>query len=259
MRRQLTLVVLLGGRNVAKTIRAPMLLAVSLLQPLVWLLLFSQTFRALGDTPQLAHLGYHSYLSFFAPAMVVLSVLFTALQSGMATVTDISTGMMDKLVTSPIPRWVVLAARVYADAILMVVQTLIVIALAAAMGASIRTGPAGVVLLLVSAVVFGVVWACLSNLIALRTRNAELTMVVGFFLTLPVLFLSSAFFPLSLQPGWVQTVADANPAAYVIAAGQRLLNLGDSGRADLHMLIALVVAALVLVPLTLNAFRASGD
>ena len=159
MRRQLTLVVLLGGRNVAKTIRAPMLLAVSLLQPLVWLLLFSQTFRALGDTPQLAHLGYHSYLSFFAPAMVVLSVLFTALQSGMATVTDISTGMMDKLVTSPIPRWVVLAARVYADAILMVVQTLIVIALAAAMGASIRTGPAGVALLLVSAVVFGVVWA----------------------------------------------------------------------------------------------------
>jgi len=257
MRRSLTLVVLLGGRNIAKTVRAPMMLAVSLLQPVVWLLLFSQTFRALGAGPQLGRLGYHSYLSFFTPAMVVLSVLFTALQSGMATVTDISTGVMDKLTTSPIPRWVVLAARLYADAVLMVVQTLIVIVIAAAMGAATRTGAGGATLVIVFAVAFGVVWACLSNLIALLTRNAELTMVVGFFLTLPVLFLSSAFFPLSLQPGWVQAVADANPAAYVITDGQRLMNLGDSGPADLRMLVALGITAVVLVPLTVRAFRAS--
>ena len=83
------------------------MVAVSLLQPVVWLLLFSQTFRALGSGLQLEHLGYHSYLSFLTPAMAVLSVLFTALQSGMATVTDISTGMMDKLTASPIPRWAV--------------------------------------------------------------------------------------------------------------------------------------------------------
>lgn len=257
MRHSLTLVILLGGRNIAKTIRAPMMVAVSLLQPVVWLLLFSQTFRALGGGAQLGRLGYHSYLSFFTPAMVVLSVLFTALQSGMATVTDISTGMMDKLATSPVPRWVVLAARLYADAVLMVVQTLIVVGIAAAMGATIRTGAGGVALVIVFAVAFGMVWACLSNLIALRTRNAELTMVVGFFLTLPVLFLSSAFFPLSLQPGWVQTVADANPAAYVITAGQRLMNLGNSGSADLRMLVALATTAMVFVPLTIRAFRAS--
>lgn len=257
MRGSLTLVVLLGGRNIAKTVRAPMMVAVSLLQPIVWLLLFSQTFRALGAGPQLGHLGYHSYLSFFTPAMVVLSVLFTALQSGMATVTDISTGMMDKLLTSPIPRWAVLAARLYADVALMVVQTSIVLGVAAAMGAGLDTGAGSLVLIVVSAVAFGVLWGCLSNLIALRTRNAELTMVLGFFLTLPILFLSSAFFPLSLQPRWVRTVADANPAAYVITAGQRLMNLGDAGTAELRMLVALGVTAVVLVPLTTRSFRLS--
>lgn len=255
MRQSLNLVVLLGGRNIAKTVRAPMMVAVSLLQPVVWLLLFSQTFRALGSGPQLAHLGYHSYLSFLTPAMVVLSVLFTALQSGMATVADISTGMMDKLTASPIPRWAVLAARLYADAVLMVVQTLIVLGIAAAMGASHHTGAGGIALVAVSAVAFGVIWGCLSNLIALRTRNAELTMVVGFFLTLPVLFLSSAFFPLSLQPRWIRTVADANPAAYVITAGQRLMSAGHAGTAELHMLAALAITAAVLVPLTIRAFR----
>ena len=259
MRRSVTLVVLLGGRNIAKTVRAPMMVAVSLLQPVVWLLLFSQTFRALGDGSQLRDLGYHSYLSFFTPAMVVLSVLFTALQSGMATVTDISTGMMDKLSTSPIPRWVVLAARLYADAVLMVVQTLIVLGIATAMGASVHTGVGGIILVVVFAVAFGVIWGCLSNLIALRTRNAELTMAVGFFLTLPVLFLSSAFFPLSLQPRWIRAVADANPAAYVIAAGQTLMNLGDAGTAELRMLVAVTITAAVLVPLTIRAFRSSAD
>jgi ABC-2 type transport system permease protein len=201
--------------------------------------------------------GYHSYLSFLTPAMVVLSVLFTALQSGMATVADISTGMMDKLTASPIPRWAVLAARLYADAVLMVVQTVIVLGVAAAMGASDHAGPGGLALVIVFAVAFGVVWGCLSNLIALRTRNAELTMVVGFFLTLPVLFLSSAFFPLSLQPRWIRTVADVNPAAYVISAGQRLMNAGGAGTAELQMLAALAIAAVVLVPLTIRAFRTS--
>lgn len=158
MRQSMMLVVFLGGRNIAKTVRAPMMVAVSLLQPVVWLLLFSQTFRALGSGPQLEHLGYHSYLSFLTLAMVVLSVLFTALQSGMATVADISTGMMDKLTASPIPRWAVLAARLYADAVLMVVQTVIVLGIAAAMGASDHAGRGGLALVIVFAVAFGVVW-----------------------------------------------------------------------------------------------------
>ena len=53
------------------------------------------------------------------------------------------------------------------------------------------------------------VWACLANLIALRTRNAELTMVARLFLTLPTLFLTPAFFPKPLLPGWLQAAAAA--------------------------------------------------
>lgn len=89
------------------------------------------------------------------------------------------------------------------------------------MGARFRTGLAGAITLLALAAVFGVIWAALSNLIAMLTRSAELTMALGFLLTLPVLFVSSAFFPLRLQPAWLQRAADANPAAYVITRGPR--------------------------------------
>jgi ABC-2 type transport system permease protein len=110
--------------------------------------------------------------------------------------------------------------------------------------------------LVLLATTFGVTWASLSNFIALRTRNAELTMVVGFFITLPVLFMSSAFFPLELQPGWLQAVSHANPAAYVIKTGQVLMNLGNSTGQDLRTVVALVVTGALLVPATVSAFRA---
>jgi ABC-2 type transport system permease protein len=100
-----------------------------------------------------------------------------------------------------------------ADALTMLVQGAIVLAVALLTGASVETGWLGALEMLGIATLFGVVWASLSNVIALRTRNSEMTMVAGLLLTLPALFLSPAFFPKPLQPGWLQTVAAWNPAA----------------------------------------------
>lgn len=251
-------VVLLTARNVVRSVRTPMLVAMSLLQPALWLILFSQIFRALADTAQFRSLGYGSYLSFFLPGMVVLSMLFTALQSGMATMTDIDSGMMDKVLIAPIRRSSILAARVLADALVMTVQAALLIGLGIAMGARLRTGWPGWVMFGLFAVVFGTIWASVSNLIALRTRNSELTMVVGFFFTLPLLFLSAAFFPKPLLPGWLQAVTRANPASYVIETGQRLVAGGGMWAQDLRTLAALGITAAIFIPLTVTAFRISG-
>jgi ABC-2 type transport system ATP-binding protein len=247
--------VFIGGRNIARNVRAPMLLAVSLAQPLAWLALFSQTFRGLAADPAFRALGYRNYLTFFTSGMLVLSMLFTALQSGMATMTDIDTGMMDKLLTSPVPRAAILAGRVWADLWTMLAQGIVIELAAAAMGARFATGAGGALLLLAYGTAFGVIWAAVPNLIALRTRSAELTMALGFFLTLPVLFMSSAFFPLRLQPGWLQAIARANPAAYVITTGQALLNSGYQPGQQARTAIALAVTAAVLVPATVASFR----
>jgi ABC-2 type transport system permease protein len=247
--------VFIGGRNIARNVRAPMLLAVSLLQPLAWLALFSQSFRGLAADPAFRAQGYHDYLTFFTPSMLVLSMLFTALQSGMATMTDIDTGMMDKLLTSPVPRAAILAGRVWADFWTMLAQGIVIELAATAIGARFATGAGGAMALLGYGTAFGVIWASVPNLIALRTRSAELTMALGFFLTLPVLFMSSAFFPLRLQPGWLQAVAKANPAAYVITTGQALLNSGYEPGQQARTIIALAVAAAVLVPASVASFR----
>jgi ABC-2 type transport system permease protein len=249
-------VAVIGARDVLKGVRTPMLITASLLQPIIWMVLFSQTFKGLADTPQFRALGYTSYLMFLVPGMLVLSMLFTALQSGMATVTDIDTGMMDKFLIGPIRRSTILLGRVMADALTMLVQGAIVLAVALLTGASVETGWLGALEMLGIATLFGVVWASLSNVIALRTRNSEMTMVAGLLLTLPALFLSPAFFPKPLQPGWLQTVAAWNPAAYVIETGQRLMSVGNDWGLDLRTLAVVAGAGIVLVTAAVASFRA---
>jgi ABC-2 type transport system permease protein len=247
----------LGARNITRNLRTPMLVLMSLLQPAIWLVLFSQIFRGLADTQQFRRLGYDSYLEFLLPGMLVLSMLFTALQSGMATVTDIDSGMMDKLLISPIRRTSILLGRVIADAATMLAQGAIIVVLAVLMGVRPQGGLLGTLAMIAYATLFGVAWASLSNLIALRTKNSEMTMAAGVLLTLPALFLTSAFFPEPLLPGWLRTVAQGNPAAYVIETGQRLMSTGNDWGQDVRTLIALAAATLVLVPASVAAFRAT--
>ena len=249
--------VVLTFRNLFKNVRTPMLVIASVAQPLVWLVMFSQTFSGLADTPLLRGLGYRSYLAFLLPGMMVLAVLFTALQSGLAMVSDIDSGMLDKLRVSPINRLSILLGRVLADAITMLTQGAVVLVAGALMGARVETGWLGTFGMLASVTLLGIVWAALANLIALRSGNAELTMVAGIFLALPALFLSSAFLPLRFQPDWVQTVARFNPASYVIGVGQTLMSISNDWGEDLRMLAVLAIAALVLMPATVVAFRAA--
>ncbi len=249
--------VVLTFRNLFKNGRTPMLVIASVAQPLVWLVMFSQTFSRLADTPLLRSLGYRSYLAFLVPGMMVLAVLFTALQSGLAMVSDIDRGMLDKLRVSPISRVSILLGRVLADSATMVVQVAVVLGVGTLMGARVETGWLGTFGMVACVTLLGVVWASLANLIALRSRNAELTMVAGIFVTLPAIFLSPAYFPLRFQPSWVQTVAKANPASYVIDVGQSLMSIGNDWAQDARMLAVLAVAALVAMPATVAAFRAA--
>ncbi len=250
-----TTALLLARRNVLKTLRSPAFVSFSLLQPVVWLVLFSQTFSGLSDSPQFQRLGYPSYLMFVAPAMMVLSVLFTALQSGLSVVTDIDAGMLDKLRTDPIARSSILVGRLIADAALMAAQATLVLILAVAMGATVAGGWAGATVTVAGVVRFGVAWAALSDFVALHTADSELTMVIGPFLTLPVLFLTSAFFPRPELPGWLRAVSRGNPAAYVIEAGRNVMNFGNDWTALARAGGILAATLLVTLAAATAAFR----
>lgn len=217
---------ILFGRGMRKTVRVPLLLFFSLMQPLIWLLLFTQIFERIGESPDFQRLGFDSYLMFFAPSVVTMTILTASFQSGMGMVTDLDSGLLDKFLISPIRRSSVLIGKVMADGARMLMQGTLILLIALALGARIRTGVPGAILMLLIAALFGIAWAGLSNIVALRTRHPELTMMIGIMLTFPLLFMSTSMMPPGLLPGWLDTVGDFNPVTYVIDTTRGLMNFG---------------------------------
>jgi ABC-2 type transport system permease protein len=243
---------ILWKRNIVKMFRVPMLLFFSLAQPVIFLILFSQVFGRMADLPGF---GYDNYLQFLTPTIVGLTALNSAFQSGMGMVTDIDSGILDKFLIAPIHRSSILLGKVAADATRMMIQSFLIITLSFAMGARFATGLPGVLAMTVIAVLFGIAWAGISNVVALRTRNAELTMLIGILITFPVLFLSTGFMPAALLPDWLDTVAKFNPITYLVAALRALVNDGWDWTAVWQALAVTAGLAAVTLTAATRAFR----
>ena len=206
-------------RSIKRLLRRPIFLYFSLIQPLVWLLLFSQVMKNFGKAVLPPGVPY---LTLFAPAVMLQTILFGSFQSGMAMVSDIELGLLDKFLIAPINRMAILIGRALADGTRMFLQALIIVIISTVMGVRFAHGPIGVLGALLFAVVFGMGLAGLSNVIALRTKNSEATLVIGNFFIFPLLFLSPALVPRGALPGWIDTFGKVNPVAYAVEAARNL-------------------------------------
>lgn len=242
-------------RNLITSLRTPMLIVAGIVQPVIWMAIFSQGLSRVADFSQFRHIGYTSYLMFLTPGVMALTVLNTSVRSGIAMVTDINNGVLDKFLISPINRATILLGRTFADAITMFLQCLIVLGIGYALGITVRAGIAGVVAMLVLSSLLGICAAAFSDFVALRTRNPQVTMLIGINIALPLLFLSPAFFPQPLQPKWIVTVAQFNPVTYVVRTGQGLIIFGFSWPRLLFALGVLTVAGMLSLAAATSAFR----
>ena len=128
-------------RYLRKLVRNPILLFFSLFQPIIFLLLFTQLFSSFGDFPGfLAATGTSSYLEFATAGILLQNAFGSALQSGTSIVLDIDTGFLQKMLVTPVSRYAILLGRLLSDAFRVVVQSIIILSLAFALGASVASG-----------------------------------------------------------------------------------------------------------------------
>ncbi|HEX6290028.1 MAG TPA: ABC transporter permease, partial [Herpetosiphonaceae bacterium] len=115
-------------RGLRKLLRRPVALYFSLLQPMVWLLLFGQIFSRITRFPgAAAAFGNTSYFQFFMPAVILQTILFGAAQSGMGMINDMDSGFLDKLLTTPINRMAILLGKVLSDLTRMILQGILIV------------------------------------------------------------------------------------------------------------------------------------
>jgi ABC-2 type transport system permease protein len=247
----------LALRDLRALWRQPWFVAVTLVQPLIWLLLFGELFKSMADLPGF---GGESYIAYLAPGIVVMSALFSSGWSGMATIEDINRGVTDRLLVSPVRRGALIAGRVAQGAVVIVVQSVIMVLIALALGASFAGGVLGVVVLILLAALLGSALASLSNALALVTRQEESLIGAVTFLVLPLTFLSTALVDADLMPGWMRTAADLNPVDWAIEAGRSATAASpDWGlvATDVALLAGLLVLCGALATRAFRSYQAS--
>jgi ABC-2 type transport system permease protein len=204
--------VLLGRRSVREVIRLPEATIPTLFIPLFFLAVnvgqVSKTFPS--STP---FLHGQSYVGFQLPVSLMFAVCTAS--SGLALVTEIDLGYFDKLLVAPIRRSSIIFGRLAADFVRGLAVSSLVLLFALVLGAQMRSGVAGALVLIFLAALWGVAYAGIGMLVALHTRNVQATNA-SFLVFFPLLFLTPNFVPFGLLTPLMEALARANPVSYVI-------------------------------------------
>jgi ABC-2 type transport system permease protein len=229
----------LTNRELKKWYQQPFVFAMGIIQPILWLALLGKAMNIgnivtgiPGVDPKLVMMhtfGTADYFSFMSMSMVAFTVVFTTAFVGMSVVWDKRLGFMNKVLSTPVSRSVIILSKVLAASVRAIFQAAIVMLVAFALG--ITTGSNFTVWSLfgVFAIVFLISVGLSSFFTALTLRATRMEMPQAIFqlVTLPLMFASSAYFPITQMPSWLQAVANVNPISYTIDAVRRLMVFSD--------------------------------
>lgn len=246
----------LFGKYMRITLRMPMWTFFTLIQPLIWLVIFGQLFKNMYQASVPA--GGH-YMDFLVPGIVIMTVLFGSAWSGVSLLRDITSGTVDRMLVSPISRVAIVLSRVLHSAVQVVVQSAIILLVAVLLGAKINLAPQHLVLMLLVVLLLGVAFASISNGLAILMQREEPLVAIGNLMTLPLMLFSSALMPAALMPAWIHTVARFNPIDHAVEAVRSVLSLTpDLGVYAVGAGVVLVFAAVTTI-WAISAFNSLRD
>jgi ABC-2 type transport system permease protein len=248
----------LTGRKLHAVLRQPAFIGIGLVQPVIWLYLFGQLFRKVIEIPGFGASG--SYLDYLIPGIVAMNAMNANMWAGMNTMEEIDRGTLNRFLVSPASRIGLMNANVVEISVTTTVQSVIILLLGLAGGARYPGGFLGAVVVAVASVLVGAVFGTLSNAVGMLVRQREAIIGINVFFMLPLTFLSSAFLPTALMPGWMRGISSANPLNWAVQAGRSALNAGaDWGSVGIRLggLLALAVVCVAVSVATFRSYQKS--
>jgi ABC-2 type transport system permease protein len=224
---------------------------------MIWLLLFGALFKRVVEIP-----GFEggSYIQFLTPGVIIMTAISSAGWNGMAFIDDMRSGVMDRLLVSPVWRSALNVGNLVYGALTTIVQSLIIVGVGLAVGAHFPNGVGGVAILILVACLLSAGFAALSNALALVVRQEETLIAAVTSVILPLTFLSSTFMQASLMPHWIRELSRYNPVNWAAQAG-RAAALGPSDwglvAERIGLLAALLLVASILATRAFTAYQRS--
>lgn len=244
------------NRELKKWYKTPIILILSLIQPVIWLGLFGKamnfgaiftgsSFNIPGLNIPKAELDYLSsqimkqtfgttdYFSFLAAGMLSFISLFMAMQSGMSVVWDRRLGFLNKELSTPLARGTIPIGKVFASILRGLTQAATVLIIAVLLGLDVsHLTVVGVLGTFAGIFLMVMGFSSLFVMLAVRSSSQDTQMMIVNLLNLPLIFASNAMFPAKLMPSWLQPIVRVNPVSYATDISRQLL-LGSPGMASL--------------------------
>ena len=238
-----------GWRGILKIKHVPEQLIDATLTPVLFTVMFTYMFGGAiaGSTGE--------YLQFILPGILVMSVLFTTVYSGVALNTDLTRGVVDRFRSLPIARPAPLVGAVLGDSVRYLVAATVVVLVGMILGYSPEAGIGGLLaaMLLVVVFAFGLAWVFTTVGLLLRSPNA--VMNGGFMALFPLTFLSNVFVEPETLPSALEWFVDVNPISHLVTASRGLMDGNADGGEIMIVLATAFVLTAVFAPLTTHLYR----
>ena len=234
-------------RQLKRYLRSRSRIIGSLGQPLLFLVALGY-----GLGPVFAKAGDGNYLQFLAPGVIAMSILFTAIFSGIEIIWDRQFGFLKETMVAPVSRFTIMLGRSLGGATVASLQGLIVfvISLLAGFHPEWSLVPLAILFMMLIALVF----TALGTAVASTLEDMQGFQLIMNFVVMPVFFLSGALFPLDQSPVVLKAIAYANPLSYGVDSLRGTL-VGTAGFGLVVDVSVLAVVAVVFVALGAWLFR----
>ncbi len=227
-------------RQLRNLMREPIWIALMVIQPLIWLLLYGQLFSRVGALRG----GADSYVEFLAPGIICMNAFFGGSWSGMAMISDLDRHVIDRFLAAPASRFAIILSQVVRAGLIAVFQAVLLLVLGLALGVRVHGGIPGWLVVFAASALLAMAFAGFSHGIALLVRKEASMIAAANFVGLPLMFLSAILIPPRQMPHWIEQLSRFNPVNWgVQAARNAIVSGGHWGATGGYLLFLLAATA----------------
>jgi ABC-2 type transport system permease protein len=239
-------------RQLRNLMREPIWIALMVIQPLIWLLLYGQLFSRVGALRG----GADSYVEFLAPGIICMNAFFGGSWSGMAMISDLDRHVIDRFLAAPASRFAIILSQVVRAGLIAVLQAVLLLVLGLALGVRVHGGLAGWLVVFAASALLAMAFAGFSHGIALLVRKEASMIAAANFVGLPLMFLSAILIPPRQMPHWIEQLSRFNPVNWGVQAARNAIVAGGHWGATGGYLLFLLAATAATSLFATWCFRA---